>query len=99
MMNKYVSAKYRNQNHDKRGFILDKCWRENGPYHDWMTSFDADEYVVLANKSQSIPEALDYYSDVPGVRTYWRIYSSSGLIQRPKTVLGTSFVSVGTPNI
>ena len=88
LINKYISAKYRAPTHDKRGFIFDKCWRENAPYHEWMASFDADEYIVLADKSQSIPEALQNYSDVTGVRMYWRIFSSSGLINRPPSVLG-----------
>lgn len=87
-MNKYISIKFRRPDHNKRDFIYDKCWRENGPYHEWIANLDADEFVVMANKSLTIPDYLQLYKDFPGVRMYWRIFSSSGLTRRPPSVLG-----------
>jgi hypothetical protein len=61
----------------------DKCVRSYGQRHRWMGFIDSDEFIVVVNKSLTIPDVLRGYEDYGGVGLTWMRFGSSGHIQKP----------------
>ena len=65
-------------------YVYERCLHEFGYRHDYMAFIDIDEFIVVKNKSMSIPDILDEYDDCGGLTLNWMLHGPSGHIQRPK---------------
>ena len=65
-------------------YVYERCLHEFGYRHDYMAFIDIDEFIVVKNKSLSIPDILDEYDDCGGLTLNWMLHGPSGHIQRPK---------------
>jgi hypothetical protein len=61
----------------------DKCLKEFGPRHRWMGFIDSDEFIVVVNKTQTIPDVLRGYEGYGGVGLTWMVFGSSNHIFKP----------------
>lgn len=77
----WMSDKYHSIN--KHVYMYEKCMSKFGHKHRWLMSIDSDEFIVLANKNQSFPEFMKTYEKFGGLRIPWKVYGSSGLVNRP----------------
>lgn len=63
--------------------IYDVCLREFRHRHAWMGFFDADEFVLLRNRSVNLPTFLEAYEQHGGLALSWDFFGSSGYRTRP----------------
>jgi hypothetical protein len=60
------------------------CLSEHRLKHTFMAFIDVDEFIVLVNKTQSIPSLLRQYEPYGGLALNWKLFGSSGHISRPE---------------
>lgn len=58
------------------------CLREQRPHTRWLAFIDVDEFIVPL-KNTDIRDFLDNYADYGGVGVHWKMFGSSGHLQRP----------------
>ena len=59
------------------------CIREYGQQHDFMAFIDADEFIILKHRQQSLLDLLSQFTDSGALSINWRIFGSSGHVRRP----------------
>lgn len=64
------------------------CAEKYGDESNWIAYIDLDEYIV-PNKSNNIKELLKKFENRPIVIAYWRLFGSSGKINRDTNGLVT----------
>ena len=72
-------GKYRQTMYCKRAIM--KIKEEYGG--KWIASTDVDEFIELKDKTISLSDALDKYSDYDGILIKWHNYNSNGSINKP----------------
>jgi hypothetical protein len=70
--------KYRAQLH-----VYNDCLRKHNRKHNFIGFLDSDEFIVVVNKTQSIPDVLINYENYGGLTLNWKIFGSSGHLKRP----------------
>lgn len=81
-----LTAEYPNKKHQVQLMAYMMCLREFGSRHVWMAYFDADEYILIRDRSvnNSMVKLLRDYEDAGGaLGVNWRMYGSSGHVRRP----------------
>lgn len=63
--------------------VYSKCLADHGKHHMFMGFLDSDEFIVVVNKSQSIPDVLRNYEKFGGLTLNWKRFGSSGHVKRP----------------
>ena len=64
--------------------VYNHCIRQYSHKHKWIGMFDADEYIVVVNKTEKIPDVLRRYDAYGGVVLQWKLFGSSGHVLRPE---------------
>jgi hypothetical protein len=64
-------------------YAYEYCLKYHGHKHNWMAFIDSDEYIALNDTSKSIPEILERYTAYGGLAINWKIFGSSGHVERP----------------
>lgn len=81
-----MTAEYPNRINQVQLMAYMMCLKEFGARHAWMAYFDADEYILIRDRSvnNSMVKLLRDYEDAGGaVGINWRMYGSSGHVRRP----------------
>lgn len=63
--------------------VYNRCLKEFGSRHKFIAFLDSDEFIVVVNKSQSIPDVLKKYENYGGLALNWKLFGSSGHVSRP----------------
>eukprot|EP01038_Epipyxis_sp_PR26KG_P009770 gene9770-13141_t len=63
--------------------IYNSCLQDFNKFHQFIGFLDADEYIVVKNKSLNIPEALKEFESYGGVVLNWKMFGTSGHIKTP----------------
>ncbi len=63
--------------------VYQNCLEKYGSRHKFMGFLDTDEYIVLVNKTKSIPAILTNYEQYGGLVLNWKRFGSSGHVTRP----------------
>jgi hypothetical protein len=64
-------------------YAYEYCLKYHGHKHNWMAFIDSDEYIAVNDTSKSIPEVLKRYTAYGGLALNWKIFGSSGHVERP----------------
>lgn len=72
------------------------CIEKYRDMSNWIGIIDIDEFVV-PRKDNSIKQLLDRYTKYPALLLYWRLFGSSGQIDRERTGLVTEDFTVCWP--
>lgn len=60
------------------------CLQNYRKRHRFIGFLDADEFIVIVNKTQKIPDVLRHYEPYGGVALQWKMFGSSGHQKRPE---------------
>lgn len=72
------------EHHTGQLYIFDKCIQEFSHRHAFMGFLDSDEFIVVVNKSKSIPQVLKSFEDYGALTLNWMMFGTSGHVKRPK---------------
>jgi hypothetical protein len=72
-------------------YSYQRCVDDYGSKHQFMAFIDSDEYIVVVNKSLSIPDVLRGYEAYGGLILSWKVFGSSGHVTRPTGGLLTNY--------
>lgn len=64
-------------------YVYDKCLQDYGKQHQFIGFLDSDEFIVVANKSLTIPDVLRRYEAYGGLVLNWKVFGTSGHVKRP----------------
>ncbi len=67
------------------------CVTKHGKKHNFMAFIDVDEFIVLKDRTKSIPDVLRIYEHFGGLVLNWRIFGSSGHRIRPQNGVLASY--------
>lgn len=62
--------------------VYNTCLHRYGSRHTWMGFIDADEFIILHDEMW-LPGVLEEYTQYGGLVLYWKLFGSSGHVQRP----------------
>ncbi|GAB4813787.1 hypothetical protein N2152v2_000833 [Parachlorella kessleri] len=77
--------------------IYHDCLHLFGRQHTWLGFVDADEYVMVMDGSADLPTVLRRYEGYGGLAINWRLFGSSGLLERPTRGVLQSFTACTAP--
>ncbi len=63
--------------------VYNECLTKYGKRHKFMAFIDSDEFIVVTNSTQTIPDILKNYEQFGGVALNWKLFGSSGHVKRP----------------
>ncbi|KAL4442455.1 hypothetical protein ABPG77_005039 [Micractinium sp. CCAP 211/92] len=63
--------------------VYDDCLLQARNRHAWMGFFDLDEFLIIMDGSPSLPALLARYPGVGALAVNWRLFGSSGHVERP----------------
>jgi Glycosyltransferase family 92 len=77
---------YENVHQDPKHQIekYQRCIDEHRHSHQWLAFIDVDEFIVMDDRTKSIPDMLANFTQYGGVGLNWRVYGSSGHLKRPE---------------
>lgn len=65
-------------------WVYNTCIERFKSRHFFMAFIDADEFINVVDKSKNIPEILHNYENYGGLVLNWKMFGSSGHIERPE---------------
>lgn len=77
--------------------VYDLCMSNYRHRHKFIGFLDADEFIVVVNKTLKIPEVLKQFESYGGVAVQWRQFGSSGHLKKPEGGVLRNFNKCG-PN-
>lgn len=60
-----------------------ECLKRYGQLHRFIAFTDADEFIVVVDKTKRIPDVLKDYEKYGGVALNWMMFGSSGHVEKP----------------
>jgi hypothetical protein len=63
--------------------VYGHCLKHYSKYHQFIAFIDVDEFIVVKDKTKSIPEFLKNYEQFGGLALNWKMFGSSGHVVRP----------------
>ena len=63
--------------------VYDTCIERFAHRHAWMAFIDADEYIILRQPQQTLPDLLQQFRPFGGLAINWRMFGSSNHSVRP----------------
>lgn len=81
------------ENREFEGSAEDNCHNDTLKYFDanWIARIDIDEFIVL-KKHKNINELLENYKEFGGLGINWRIFGTSGHINKPLGLVKDNYV-------
>ncbi|KAK9828773.1 hypothetical protein WJX72_002009 [[Myrmecia] bisecta] len=67
-----------------QSWAYDQCLQRYGSSHRWMAFIDADEFLMLKQGYQQLPDLLREYEMHAALAVNWLVFSSSGHIRKPQ---------------
>lgn len=68
-------------------WAYEQCLELFGSRHRWIGFFDTDEFLFTQDPSTTVTDVLRQYEHVGGIAVNWRMFGSSGLVERPESVV------------
>ncbi len=81
---KYVTNQLMNKRVAVHESVIEECIEKYSHRHNFIAFIDVDEFIVLKDKTKSIPDILKNYEEFGGLAINWKLFTSSGHITRPE---------------
>ena len=85
----YVEWPSQPNGNNQREAYRDACKRLDGQC-EWVAFIDADEFIVLT-QDEDLPSFLSKYEDVSGIAINWKLFGSSGHLNRTNNLVMERF--------